>query len=183
MARTKQYAREVHGGVSKPQKAKILFSKSLSSTNSIESFKKSSIKSSIKSTFKVPISAGIGRIEPLNQLNTACAAAKTGGIKKPRYYRPRSGMKAIKEIRKFQKSTQLLLKKVPFQRLVREISQQLRFGLRFQPDALLALQESAESFIVGLFDDINLCAIHAKRVTVMPKDMHLALRIRGNYFV
>ena len=73
----------------------------------------------------------------------------------------------------------MLLRKLPFQRLVREISQDFKSDLRFQAQAVLALQEAAEAYLVGLFEDTNLCAIHAKRVTIMPKDMQLARRIRG----
>ncbi len=109
------------------------------------------------------------------------AARKTapamGGIKKPHRFRP--GTVAIREIRKYQKSTELLIRKLPFQRLVREISQDYNSNLRFQSSAIAALQEATESYIVGLFEDTNLCAIHAKRVTIMPKDMQLAKRIRG----
>lgn len=85
----------------------------------------------------------------------------------------------MKEIRKFQRNTNLLIGKISFQRLVREISHNFVPYLRFQPTALLALQEAAESYIVSLFDDMNLCALHARRVTIMPRDMQLALRIRG----
>ena len=81
--------------------------------------------------------------------------------------------------RKYQKSTELLIRKLPFQRLVREIAQDFKTDLRFQGSAVLALQEAAEAYLVGLFEDTNLCAIHAKRVTIMPKDMQLARRIRG----
>ena len=84
-----------------------------------------------------------------------------------------------KQIRKFQKSTDLLIRKLPFQRVVREIAQEYKNDLRFQSQAVLALQEAAEAYLVGLFEDTNLCAIHAKRVTIMPKDMQLARRIRG----
>lgn len=83
------------------------------------------------------------------------------------------------EIRKYQKSTELLIRKLPFQRLVREIAQDFKTDLRFQSHAVLALQEAAEAYLVGLFEDTNLCAIHAKRVTIMPKDIQLARRIRG----
>ena len=98
-------------------------------------------------------------------------------IKKPRRFRP--GTVALREIRKFQKSTDLLIRKLPFQRVVREIAQQFKSDLRFQSQAVLALQEASEAYLVGLFEDTNLCAIHAKRVTIMPKDMQLARRIRG----
>ena len=97
--------------------------------------------------------------------------------KKPHRYRP--GTVALREIRKYQKSTTLLILKRPFQRLVREIAQEFRADLRFQSTAILALQEAAESYLVGLFESTNLCAIHAKRVTIMPKDIQLARRIRG----
>jgi len=99
------------------------------------------------------------------------------GIKKPHRYRP--GTVALREIRKFQKSTELLIRKMPFQRLVREIAGEFKSDLRFQSQAILALQESAEAYLVGLFEDTNLCAIHARRVTIMPKDIQLARRIRG----
>jgi histone H3 len=105
------------------------------------------------------------------------SAPSNGGIKKPHRYRP--GTVALREIRRYQKSTELLIRKVPFQRLVREIAMDFKTDLRFQSTALLALQEAAEAFLVRLFEDTNLCAIHAKRVTIMPKDMQLARRIRG----
>ena len=73
---------------------------------------------------------------------------------------------ALREIRKFQKSTDLLIRKLPFQRLVREIVQDYKADIRFQSNAILALQEAAEAYLVGLFEDTNLCAIHAKRVTI-----------------
>lgn len=103
--------------------------------------------------------------------------AKSRGLKKPHRYRP--GTVALREIRKYQKSTDLLINKLPFQRLVREIAQDCKRGMRFQLSAVLALQEAAETYLVGLFEDTNLAAIHAKRVTIMPKDIQLARRIRG----
>ncbi|XP_019417404.1 PREDICTED: histone H3.3-like [Lupinus angustifolius] len=102
-----------------------------------------------------------------------------GGVKKPHRFRP--GTVALREIRKYQKSTDLLIQKLPFQRLVREIAQTMKTDLRFQSHAVLALQEASEAYLVGLFEDTNLCAIHAKRVTIMPKDIHLARRIRGEH--
>jgi histone H3 len=98
-------------------------------------------------------------------------------IRKAHRYRP--GTVALREIRKYQKGTELLIRKLPFQRLVREIAQEFKNDLRFQSTALLAMQEAAEAYLVGLFEDTNLCAIHAKRVTIMPKDIQLARRIRG----
>ena len=100
------------------------------------------------------------------------------GVKKPHRYRP--GTVALREIRKYQKSCELLLRKLPFQRLVKEIAQAFKTDLRFQSSAIGALQEASEAYLVGLFEDTNLCAIHAKRVTIMPKDMQLTLRIRGD---
>ena len=120
------------------------------------------------------------RKTPRKQIGSKSArksAPNQGGVKKPHRYRP--GTVALREIRKFQKSTDLLIRKLPFQRVVREIAQQFKSDLRFQSQAVLALQEACEAYLVGLFEDTNLCAIHAKRVTIMPKDMQLARRIRG----
>ena len=102
----------------------------------------------------------------------------TGGVKRPHRYRP--GTVALREIRRYQKSTHFLLCKLPFQRLVREIAQDFKSDLRFQSFAIAALQEAAEAYLVHLLEDANLCAIHAKRVTIFPKDLQLARRIRGN---
>ena len=118
---------------------------------------------------------------PRKQLATKAArksAPATGGVKKPHRYRP--GTVALREIRRYQKSTELLVRKLPFQRLVREIAQDFKTDLRFQGSAVLALQEASEAYLVGLFEDTNLCAIHAKRVTIMPKDIQLARRLRGD---
>jgi histone H3 len=121
-----------------------------------------------------------GAKAPRKQLGNKAArksAPISGGVKKPHRYRP--GTVALREIRKFQKSTDLLIRKLPFQRLVREIATDYKSDLRFQSQAVLALQEASEAYLVGLFEDTNLCAIHAKRVTIMPKDIQLARRIRG----
>ena len=117
---------------------------------------------------------------PRNQLATLADRNRRplwGGIKRPHRYRP--GTVALREIRKYQKSTELLIRKLPFQRLVREIAQDYKCDLRFQTTALMALQEAAEAYLIGLMEDTNLCAIHCKRVTIMPKDLQLARRIRG----
>ncbi|KAF8457158.1 histone-fold-containing protein [Terfezia claveryi] len=106
-------------------------------------------------------------------------------IARRRRYRP--GTLALREIRKFQKSTDLLIRKLPFSRLVREISHDIAQAmdmigadsLRWQSTAIQALQEAAEAYMVHLFEDTNLLAIHAKRVTIMQKDLQLARRIRG----
>jgi len=93
-----------------------------------------------------------------------------------------TGEAALRQIRRLQNSTDLLLRRLPFARLVREIQQELtRRRYAWQGTAILALQEAAEAYLVGLFEDCNLCAIHAKRVTIMPKDMQLARRIRGQH--
>eukprot|EP00804_Cyclotella_cryptica_P005288 CCRYP_015794-RB/>CCRYP_015794-RB protein AED:0.07 eAED:-0.04 QI:0/-1/0/1/-1/0/1/0/161 len=107
-------------------------------------------------------------------------------VKKPHRYRP--GTVALREIRRYQKSTDLLILKVPFQRLAREVLQDLNrpgsykhfTAERFQVTSLLAIQESVEAFSVGLFEDA-LCAIHARTVTIMPKDMQPSRRIRREY--
>ena len=110
--------------------------------------------------------------------------APKGGVKKRYRYRP--GTVALKQIRQYQKSTELLIRKLPFQRLVWEIASDsevikspLCGKVRFQSAAIMALQEATEAYLVGLFEDSNLCAIHARRVTIMPKDIQLARRIRG----
>ena len=117
---------------------------------------------------------------PRKQLATKAARKNqptVGGVKKPHRYRP--GTVALREIRRYQKSTDLLIRKLPFQRLVKEIAQDYKSDLRYQTGTILALQESAEAYLVQLFEDTGLCAIHAKRVTIMPKDIQLARRIRG----
>jgi len=101
----------------------------------------------------------------------------SGGVKKPHRFRP--GIVALREIRRFQKSTELLIRKLPFSRLVREIAREFKPDIRFQSSALGALQEASEAYLVSLFEDTNSCALHAKRVTIMAKDMQLARRIRG----
>jgi histone H3 len=112
------------------------------------------------------------------------APGGAGGVKKPHRYR--AGTLALKEIKRFQKSGDLLLRKLPFQRLVREIVADphyviARDDLRFSPTALWALQEAAEAYMVQLFENANLCAIHAKRVTIFPKDIQLGLRVSKEY--
>ncbi|XP_032066014.1 histone H3-like [Thamnophis elegans] len=94
---------------------------------------------------------------PRKQLATKAArksAPATGGVKKPHRYRP--GTVALREIRRYQKSTELLIRKLPFQRLVREIAQDFKTDLRFQSSAVMALQEASEAYLVGLFEDTNL---------------------------
>ncbi|XP_055981670.1 histone H3.3A-like [Sorex fumeus] len=108
---------------------------------------------------------------PRKQLATKAAhksTPSTGGVKKPHCYRP--GTVALREIRRYQ-STELLIRKLPFQCLVREIAQDFKTDLRSQSTAIGASQEASEAYLVGLFEDTNLCAIHAKYVTIMPKDV------------
>ena len=107
----------------------------------------------------------------------AAASNAVAGVKKPHRYRP--GTVALREIRKFQKGTDLLIRKAPFQRLVKEIATGILPGVRFQSSAIMALQEAAEGYLVNLFADTQMCAIHARRVTITPRDMALARRIRG----
>ena len=97
--------------------------------------------------------------------------------KKPHRYRP--GIVALREIRRYQKSTELLIRKLPFRRLVREITMDFDAKLRYQTPALNCLQEALEAYAVSLFGDANILAIHAKRVTIFPKDIQMAQRIRG----
>ncbi|KAF9076741.1 histone-fold-containing protein [Rhodocollybia butyracea] len=120
---------------------------------------------------------------PRRPSNAAPASQEDVPPKKGRRYRP--GTLALREVRKYQKSTELLLRKLPFSRLVREIAQDMTtttngdYDLRWQSSALVALQEATEAFLVHLFEDANLCALHAKRVTIMQRDIQLARRIRG----
>ncbi|GAA5846944.1 hypothetical protein JCM9279_006962 [Rhodotorula babjevae] len=116
---------------------------------------------------------------PPPHLSSLAAAAK-----KPHRYKP--GVKALEEIRKYQKSTDLLVAKLPFSRVVREITMELfdtddDTGFRWQSSAVLALQEATEAYLVHLFEDSNLCALHAKRITIMQRDMQLVRRLRGDF--
>ena len=149
MARTKQTARKATGGKAP---LKQFATKAL-------------IGPRYSKAAKVPPTGGRGGRPP------------TGGVIKPHRYRP--GTVALREIRRYQKGTELLIRKLPFQRLVREIVHTFKQDLRLESSALLALQEASESYLVGIFEDTQLCAIHAKRVTIMPTDMQLARRIRG----
>ena len=123
----------------------------------------------------------MARTKQTARKSTGGKAARKGvaGVVMKKKRRLRPGTAALREIRRYQKSTELLIRTLPFQRLVREIAQKLKLDLRFQSTAILALQEAAEAYLIGLFEDTNLCAIHAKRVTIYLKDMQLARRIRG----
>ena len=105
------------------------------------------------------------------------AGGASSGVKRAHRWRP--GTVALREIRKFQKGTELLVQKAPFQRLVRELASAQKEGLRFQSSAVQAIQEATESYVISLLADTNLCAIHTRRVTIQAKDVQLALRLRG----
>ncbi|RXN02429.1 histone [Labeo rohita] len=176
MARTKQTARKSTGGKApRKQLATKAARKSAPSTGGVKKPHRYRMARTKQTARK-----STGGKAPRKQLATKAArksAPSTGGVKKPHRYRP--GTVALREIRRYQKSTELLIRKLPFQRLVREIAQDFKTDLRFQSAAIGALQEASEAYLVGLFEDTNLCAIHAKRVTIMPKDIQLARRIRG----
>ena len=114
----------------------------------------------------------------------ASSAQYEGGVRKPRRFRP--GTVSLRQIRKYQKSTELLIRKLPFQRLVREVAQKIDNTLRFQSTAILALQEASEAFLVTMFDKVNLCVIHGNRarnrVTIKPKDIVLWKRMMGGEY-
>ena len=111
--------------------------------------------------------------------NKQLKAIRDGKLEKQR--KIQRWMQALKEIQKYQKGADLLIRRVPFQRLVREIVQKGGEGLKLQSSAVLALQEAGEAFIVGLMEQANLCASHAKQVTIMPRDIQLACRIWGDF--
>lgn len=113
------------------------------------------------------------RISPKSSQSSLLQRVKT---QKNDRFRP--GVVALREIRRYQKSEDLLIPKLPFQRLVREIAEDFKTNLKFKSEALGAIHEACEAFLVGLFEDANLCAIHSKRVTIMPRDIQLVRRIR-----
>ena len=126
---------------------------------------------------KMILENGTAPRKVLAQLAARKATDTTVSKKKERRFR--LGTLALREIRKYQKSSELLIPKLPFQRLVREVADAFKANVRFQSHAILALQEASEMFLTAVFEDTNLCAIHAKRVTIMAKDMQLACRIAG----
>ncbi|MCH1574666.1 MAG: hypothetical protein L7S67_00165 [Flavobacteriales bacterium] len=130
-----------------------------------------------------------GSHRPVSKADSVYFKQARQGFKQPRQprqkRRTRPGTVAVREIIKYQRSSNLLIRKAPFQRLVREIVNDLSqtstgTNFRFKETAMMALQESCEAYLVGLMEDTNLCCIHAKRETVMTKDMRLARRIRGD---
>ncbi|KAI5189561.1 histone H3 [Nematocida sp. AWRm77] len=117
---------------------------------------------------------------PRKQLATKAARKGTpaGSVAVKRPHRFKAGTVALREIRKYQKTTELLIRKLPFQRMVRDIASDKKKDLRFQSSSILAIQESFENYLTSLFEDGNQCAIHAKRVTLMDKDLKLVSRIK-----
>jgi histone H3 len=116
---------------------------------------------------------------PARQLAVQAVHSSAPGALQRRKHRYRPGTVALREIRRYQKSTELLIRKLPFQQLVREIAADFKSDTRFESHALLALQEASEAFLVALFEQTNLAAIHARRVTIMPRDIQLVRRICG----
>lgn len=110
------------------------------------------------------------------------APSKDADQKEKKKRRNRPGTVALREIRKYQRSSDNVIRKLPFQRLVRDIAYDYMPESRFQPSALQAMQECCEIYLTGLFEDSQLCCLHAKRVTVYMKDMQLAKRIRGDKY-
>lgn len=108
------------------------------------------------------------------------ASSGASGMKKSFRWRP--GTVALREVRKLQKSTETLIAKAPFSRLVREVAETHKAGLRFQASAVAAIQEASEAFVVSLLADSTICALHAGRVTTMPRDLQLVRRLRGERF-
>jgi histone H3/H4 len=120
---------------------------------------------------------GVARKMKSPKKTVAINKLSTPPVSKRRY---RPGERALREIRFYQRNTDLLIRRLPFARLVKEVQTYFfRKEYRWQGEAMVALQEAAEAHLVGLFEDANLCTIHAKRVTIMPKDIQLARRIRG----
>lgn len=173
--------------------AKLLLSSSSSST--------SSSSTSSSSSSSTPPTASSSSTVPSQPLKIQAFATKSGETKteskgtintlkrkrtavtdEPKRRRYRPGTIALREIRRYQKNTDLLIRKKPFQRLVREITQDMRVDRRFTPDALLAIQEASEAYLVMIFEEANLCAIHGGRVTITPRDIELARRLRKDVY-
>lgn len=138
-----------------------------------------SIPSVTSVTAVTSVHSSIGGKQPRNYSAASIIRGPTaGGVKKPRRYRP--GTVALRQIREFQKTTELLIRKLPFQRLVREITQNINTDLRFQSAAMEALQEASEAYLISMLENSNEAAIHSGRVTIFPRDIQLARRIRGD---
>ncbi|GFR40755.1 hypothetical protein Agub_g1367 [Astrephomene gubernaculifera] len=173
MARTKQTARKHMGGVGQQKRSSVLQKHAKSPETKIK-----------KENIETRAVKGVKAVKGLKGVKKPVPARKNPihVVERPKR-RFRKGTVALREIKKYQKTVDLLIRRAPFQRLVREIAQKGGVNgelkdVRFRADALEALQEAAEAHMVGMMEDANLCAIHAKRVTIMPKDMQLAQRIR-----
>ena len=126
-----------------------------------------------KTALPKPHKSPSGGKAPQKQLATKAPCKQGGGLRAKPKPRQNYAMAALREIWHFQRSVDLLIPLLPFQRLVREIAQDCKMGLRFQSSAILALQEAAEAWLVSLFESVNLCCIHRGRITVSPKDFYL----------
>jgi histone H3 len=115
----------------------------------------------------------------LGQKKAKKSAGGSGSTGMKKSFRWRPGTVALREVRRLQKSTELLVAKAPFSRLVREIAETHKAGLRFQSTAVAAIQEATEAFVISLLSDANLTALHANRVTALPRDLQLVRRLRG----
>lgn len=124
-----------------------------------------------------PGTAPAGKAPRAEIARRAAELAARGGVKKTHRFRP--GTVALRDIRKYQKSVDLLMRKAPFQRLVREVTQQIHPDLRFERGAIAALQEAVEAYLISLFGHTQIIAIRCKRVTIMPQDMAVVRYIRG----
>jgi histone H3 len=129
---------------------------------------------------KIPSKAKTMVSSKKNITKSGSKGASTASQVEKRKIRFKPGTVALREIRRYQKSTDMLIPRAPFQRLVRDICRGIDNELRFQANALVALQEASEAYIVGVLEDAGTCALHAKRVTVMKADMQLARRMRGD---
>ncbi|XP_055984065.1 histone H3.1-like [Sorex fumeus] len=130
---------------------------------------------------KQAVHKSTGGKAPHKQLATKAAhksAPATGGVKKPHRYRPDTI--ELLEIHCYQKSTELLIRKLLFQRLVREMTQDFKTDLRSQSLTVTALPEACKVYLVGLFKDTNFCSFPTKHITIMPKDIQLASAERGH---
>lgn len=172
----------IHEGARTPAKSPRVQAVEISVAPSAPAPKKRSRKND-KPTKSAPKKKITKWVPPKKQRSSGSISKKNAGTVvnkgKPRL---RPGTKALREIRRYQKSTDFLIRRAPFIRLCREIAADMKDDLRFQTSAVAALQEAAEAFLVGLFEDVNLCALHAHRVTIMPQDMRLSQRIRNGVY-
>ena len=147
----------------------------------LQAVRKTGSRRARANTKKMPPALRVAK-ENANARMTGANATPQGYYKpseKQKKFKWKPGTRALREIRFYQKSTALLLRRIPFLRLIWEVAQDFKTDLRFTADATYTLQCASEDYLVRLFEDSNLCAIHAKRVTIMPKDIQLARRIWG----